>query len=93
MSPTRFDGGSSTLDVEVQLQVVLAEKTLSLEEVLDLGPRRMLEFPKTAEAPLDLVLGGTRIGRGRAVELGDRLGFLVEEFEAPRVLHAPGPAS
>jgi flagellar motor switch/type III secretory pathway protein FliN len=93
MSPSRFDGGSSTLDVEVQLQVVLAEKTLSLEEVLDLGPRRMLEFPKNAEAPLDLILGGTQIGRGHAVELGDRLGFLVEEFEEPRVLHAPGPAS
>jgi flagellar motor switch/type III secretory pathway protein FliN len=85
--------GSAALDIEVQLQVVLAEKTLSLAEVLDLGPRRVLDFAKSAEAALDLFVGGSRVGRGRAVELGDRLGFLVEELDHPRVLPASGPAS
>jgi flagellar motor switch/type III secretory pathway protein FliN len=67
--------------LEVPIAVVLAEKSFSLEEILDLRPGAILHFAKRHDQPLDLIVNGSRVGRGRAVDIGERLGFLLEEVE------------
>ena len=70
-------------DLAVPVSVILAEKSFSLDHILELRPGSILDFERRQREPLDLCVNGSRVGRGRAVDVGDRLAFLVEEVEAP----------
>jgi flagellar motor switch/type III secretory pathway protein FliN len=79
-------------DLEVSLTVVLAEKSFPLEEILELRPGAVLDLSRRPEAALGLRLSGSPIGRGRAIDIGERLGFLVEEIDtggSPRNVGEP----
>ena len=70
------------LDIEVPVCVVLAERNVPLERILELRPGAILDFPRRHDSPLELHVNGSRVGRGRAVDVGERLAFLVDEIEA-----------
>jgi flagellar motor switch/type III secretory pathway protein FliN len=59
--------------------------------MLELSPGALLELGRRHDAPLELRLGPSRLGQGRAVDMEERLGFLVDEVDAaaPGNLSAP----
>lgn len=78
------------VDLKVPLAVVLAEKQVSLEQILELRPGVVLELGRSHETPLDVYLNGSRVGRGRAVDIGERLGFRIDAVHGAKGL---GPLS
>jgi flagellar motor switch/type III secretory pathway protein FliN len=81
-NPERAPGGESLGALEVCLRVVLAEKSFSLQQILDLRSGAVLDFSRRPSSPLDLLVDGSRVARGRAIDVGERLAFLVEEVES-----------
>lgn len=75
---------AEVLDLEVPLTAVLAEKVLTLGQVLALAPGMVVEFEKPVSAPLELRLHERRIAQGRAVRVGENFGFQVVEVADPR---------
>jgi len=69
-------------DLVVPLSVVLAERRLHLEQILDFRPGLILEFSRRHDSPLDLYLNGSPAGQGYAVDIGERLGFQIEDVAA-----------
>ena len=72
------------LRVPLPASVILAEKTARIRDVLSLGPGRILEFPKRADEPLVLVVGGRPLAEGTAVKIGERFGLQLESLRGPR---------
>jgi flagellar motor switch/type III secretory pathway protein FliN len=84
-------------DIDVPVQVVIAERPIPLEEILEIRPGALIELRKRHDAPLDLHVNGALVGRGRAVDIGERgerFGFLLEEMgprrKAPPPSRTPG---
>lgn len=65
------------LQIEVPIIVRLAEKKLALEEVLQLSPGGIVEFEKTVEEDLDLMINNKCIGTGVAVKVGENFGLRI----------------
>jgi flagellar motor switch protein FliN/FliY len=71
------------LDVRVELTVELGKRKVRIAEVLDLGPGSVIEFPKAAEDPLDILVNDQLIARGEAVVIGERYGVRITEVVSP----------
>ncbi|KAF0241377.1 MAG: surface presentation of antigens (SPOA) [Planctomycetota bacterium] len=72
------------LAMQVPLAVVLAERSMTLGQVLGLGPGIVIEFEKSVAAALDLYLGEKRVASGKAVRIGENFGLQVTEIVDPR---------
>ena len=75
------------LSLEVPVVVVLAERTMTVGEVLGLRPGTILEVDKSAEEDLSLRINNRDVGSGTAVKVGENFGLRVEEIgsQASRV--------
>lgn len=67
----------SILSLEVPVVVVLAERTLTVGEVLGLRPGSILEVTKTAEEDLSLRINNRDVGSGTAVKVGENFGLRI----------------
>lgn len=67
----------SILSLEVPVVVVLAERTLTVGEVLGLRPGSILEVTKTAEEDLALRINNRDVGAGTAVKVGENFGLRI----------------
>jgi flagellar motor switch protein FliN/FliY len=65
------------LRIEVPLLVQLAERQLTLGEVLELTPGTIIELPKTADEELEILINNKVIGTGNAVKVGENFGIRV----------------
>lgn len=63
------------LQLEVPVIVQIAERKMSMDDLLALGPGAILEFHKSADEPLDLMINNKPIGHGAAVKLGENFGL------------------
>lgn len=82
-------GAEHILRVPLQTAVVVAEKTMPLQQVLALKPGDVLTFERRVDEPLLLQAGGRPLATGTAVTIGDKFGLQVGEVRgAPP---APGP--
>ena len=68
------------LQLQVPVTVRLAERTMPLSEVVLLTTGSIIEFEKSADADLDLVLSNKCIGRGQAVKVGENFGLRVTDI-------------
>jgi len=66
---------SAILKLRVPVIVRLAQRGMSLSDVLNLSPGSMIELTKTANEPLDLLVNNKEIGVGQAVKIGERFGL------------------
>ena len=66
------------LSLEVPVVVVLAERTMTVGEVLSLRPGTILEVDKTAEEDLSLRVNNRDVGSGTAVKVGENFGLRIE---------------
>lgn len=65
------------LRLEVPIVVRLGERPMRLGEVLNLAPGSIIELPKNAEAPLDILVNNKAVGVGRAVKVGENFGLRI----------------
>ncbi len=67
------------LHLKVPVIVKLAERKLSLSEVMRLGAGAIIEFAKGSEEPLELLVNNKMIGVGEAVKVGENFGLRVTQ--------------
>jgi flagellar motor switch protein FliN/FliY len=68
------------LHLEVPVIVKLAERRLSLAEVLRLGAGAIIEFSKSSDEPLELLINNKSIGFGDAVKVGENFGLKISQI-------------
>ena len=68
---------SSILKLRVPVIVRLGHRQMTLNEVLELGPGVIIELPKSADMPLDLMVNNKVVGHGSAVKIGENFGIRV----------------
>jgi len=66
--------------LEVPVIVKLAERRLSMSEVLRLGVGAIIEFSKANEEPLELLINNKSIGVGEAVKVGENFGLRISQI-------------
>jgi flagellar motor switch protein FliN len=67
------------LRLEVPLIVKLAERKLLLSEVMRLGAGAIIEFFKSSDEPLELLVNNKVIGVGEAVKVGENFGIRIRQ--------------
>ncbi len=84
---------STILKLEVPIIVQLAERRMTVGEVLALVPGSIVELPKTAEEELELLVNNRAIGTGVAVKIGENFGIEIRSIGTPEErVAALGPA-
>ncbi|MDX2132292.1 MAG: FliM/FliN family flagellar motor switch protein [Planctomycetota bacterium] len=81
--PTDPNSLSRALRLEVPVIVLLGERLLRTNEVLALVPGSIIELAKDAESDLDLQVNNRKVGRGRAVKVGENFGLRITEIGHP----------
>ena len=71
---------TARLALELPVIVVLAEKTTTLEDVLNLAEGGIIVFRKHNSEPLSLLVNTQHIGSGKTIKLGERFGLHVREI-------------
>jgi len=72
------------LKIQLPVSVLMAEKQVPLEYVMNLGPGRVVEFEKPCDELLDILVAGKKIGSGEVVKVGERFGIVVREIGGVR---------
>lgn len=65
------------LRLELPVIVKLAQRRLNVQEVLRLGAGAIIEFDKSSDEPLELMINNTTIGLGETVKVGENFGLRV----------------
>ena len=68
------------LRLEVPIIVKLAERKLNLSEVMRLGTGAIIEFIKSSNQPLELMVNNKVIGLGEAVKVGENFGLRITQI-------------
>jgi flagellar motor switch protein FliN/FliY len=68
------------LHLSVPVIVKLAERRLSVNEVLRLGNGSIIEFFKRFDEPLELLINNKAIGVGEAVKVGENFGLRITQI-------------
>jgi type III secretion protein Q len=63
--------------LEVRLTLELEERRMTVGELAALTPGVTLETTASLESPVTLKVNGRAVGKGRLVEVGDRLGVML----------------
>ncbi len=72
------------LDVTVTATAELGRATMSIADVLNLGPESVLELDRPVSEPVDLVVQGVRLARGEVVVVDDRFAIRIKEILDPK---------
>ncbi|HLL89748.1 MAG TPA: FliM/FliN family flagellar motor C-terminal domain-containing protein [Tepidisphaeraceae bacterium] len=68
------------LRLHVPVIVKLAERKLLLSEVMRLGTGAIIEFSKSNDEPLELLINNKPIGLGEAVKVGENFGLRITQI-------------
>lgn len=68
------------LRVNVPVIVKLAERRMTLAEVMRLGVGAIIEFSKRSEEPLQLLINNKVIAIGEAVKVGENFGLRITQI-------------
>jgi flagellar motor switch protein FliN len=68
------------LRLSVPVIVKLAERRLSLQEVLRFGNGSIIEFFKSFDEPLELLINNKVIGLGETVKVGENFGLRITQI-------------
>jgi flagellar motor switch/type III secretory pathway protein FliN len=71
------------LSLELPVIVVLAEKEMTLEQILALDKDAMISFDRRDDAPLDFWVNDQRVGSGKAIQVAGRLAIHVRQVDSP----------
>ena len=73
----------SLLKIRMSVQVILASKRETLENVSELTPGTILKFEKACDELLHLQVGNQIVAEGEAVKVGDKFGFRLSSMLMP----------
>jgi flagellar motor switch protein FliN/FliY len=76
------------MQLEVPVIVKLAERKLALSEVLRLGVGSIIEFVKSNDEPLQLMINNQTIAIGEAVKVGENFGLRIKQVGTVKQLVA-----
>ena len=80
------------LQIRVPMIVKLAERKISLQEVLRLGNGSIIEFYKSADEALEVLINNKPIGTGVAVKVGENFGIRLTHIgDVKQLVSALGP--
>lgn len=68
------------LRLEVPVIVKLAERKMLLSEVMRLGVGAIIEFVKSSDEPLELLVNNKTIGVGETVKVGENFGLRITQI-------------
>lgn len=68
------------MDVEMRVSVELGRSSMSVEEILSLGPGSVVELNKLAGEPVDILVNDHLIARGEVVVVDENFGVRVTEI-------------
>ena len=68
------------LKLEVPVIVKLAERRLTLGEVMRFGVGAIIEFVKSSDEPLELMVNNRTIGLGETVKVGENFGLKISQI-------------
>ncbi|HTL27800.1 MAG TPA: FliM/FliN family flagellar motor C-terminal domain-containing protein [Tepidisphaeraceae bacterium] len=68
------------LRLQVPVIVKLAERRLTMVEVLRLGNGSIIEFFKSSDQPLELLINNKTIAVGEAVKVGENFGLRITQI-------------
>ena len=74
------------MSLEVPVIVKLAERKLALSEVLRLGVGSIIEFVKSNDEPLQLMINNKTIAIGEAVKVGENFGLRIKQIGSQKQL-------
>lgn len=72
----------SLLSLEVPVIVQIARRDMHVDEVINLAPGAIIELPKFADEPLDILVNNKQVGLGSAVKVGENFGIRVTRIGA-----------
>ncbi len=72
------------MDVSMRVTVELGRASLTVEDVLGLGPGSVVELNKLAGEPVDVMVNDQLIARGEVVVVDESFGVRVTEIVSPR---------
>lgn len=88
--PTTASGPPAELKrilyLQVPVIVKLAERRLTLTEVLRLGVGAIIEFSKASDEPLELLVNNKAIAVGETVKVGENFGLKITQIGDVRQL-------
>lgn len=86
--PSSSDGSPQPIDlimdVSMRVTVELGRSTMTVEEILELGPGSVVELNKLAGEPVDILVNERLIARGEVVVVDENFGVRVTEIISPR---------
>lgn len=78
-----LDELSRLLDISVPLAVTLADREMTVKEVLEIAVGTIIEFERLFDAELMLSVADQPIGYGQAVKIGENFGLRVTHIMSP----------
>ncbi len=79
------------LRLEVPVIVKLAERRLSLSEIMRLGVGAIIEFYKSSDEPLELMINNKTIALGETVKVGENFGLRITQIgDVKQIIDAMG---
>lgn len=83
----RFDAlpayARSLLRIDLTVRVALAHKRQRADDILGLGPGQIIQFNKSCDEMLDLMVGHQKVAKGEAVKVGDKFGLRITSIVLP----------
>jgi flagellar motor switch protein FliN/FliY len=68
---------SPILELEVPLIVQIASRTMAVKEVMELEHGAIIEFPRSADEELEILVNNKSVGLGTAVKVGENFGVRI----------------
>ncbi|WP_448588525.1 flagellar motor switch protein FliN [Thermocrinis sp.] len=68
------------LDLPLLIEVVVGSTTLSLGEILNLGPGSVVELDNLVEEPVDIKVNGKLVAKGEIVVVEDKFGVKITDI-------------
>jgi len=84
----QFPNLDTVLDVELPLIAVLAEKKLSLSQILELDIDSVIVFQKHNSDPISLNVNNVKVGSGKTIKVGDHFGLHLRHYSQEQVVKA-----
>jgi len=84
----------SILKLEVPVIVLIGDRAMAMQDVVNLTPGAIIELPKPADDELNVLVNNKPIGFGRAVKVGENFGVrLTYVGDVSRRIHAMSDAA
>jgi flagellar motor switch protein FliN/FliY len=68
------------IDVPIDIEVELGQKTMTVEEILALTPGSVIKLPRSAGENIDILAGSHLFGSGEMVVIDQRFGARITDF-------------